>query len=64
VLRFRILWLLRCWFYLFEAPVHANILQMAAAALSARSGSDCVVQMEAVMLLHTGIEHLAFTAGT
>ena len=50
ILRMRLVWLLRCWFYHFEEEHHEQILQLIAAMLDPAHGSDKVVLLETVKL--------------
>jgi len=56
VLRHRLLWLLRCWFYQFDAACHADLLGLAASVLSPSNCSDIVVSMEACLLVETALD--------
>jgi hypothetical protein len=56
LLRARLVWLLRCWYYHFETEQHAQILHLIVAMLDPAHRSDKVVLLETVKLAETALE--------
>ena len=56
ILRHRLLWLLRCWFYQFDSTCHSDLLDFAVSMLDPANESDIVVSMEACRLVETALD--------
>jgi hypothetical protein len=56
LLRARLVWLLRCWYYHFEIEQHAQIMHLIVAMLDPAHMSDKVVLLETVKLAETALE--------
>jgi hypothetical protein len=61
VLRRRLLWLMRCCFFLFEPVCHGEIFNLAMNIMEPQYGSDLNAYIEACFLIETGVDAGAFT---
>jgi hypothetical protein len=56
LLRHRLLWLLRCWFYQFDPSCHSDLFGLAVSVLDPANASDLVVCMEACLFVETALD--------
>jgi hypothetical protein len=56
LLRHRLLWLLRCWFYQFDPSSHPDLFGLAVSVLDPANASDIVVCMEACLFVETALD--------
>ena len=64
IMRHRLLWLLRCWFYQFESSCQLELLSLAASVLNPASKSDILASMEACLLIETAFYTCSFDKET